>query len=123
MSRARHNSKMSNDKSAQSMNGAFAAGGAVYSGSGSNVVKEALEKKKGGSVKKDGYKKGGAVKAKKSYAKGGGVESKMGWPEEGSQVKRSDKRPRKAGGGKVGSDKVPFSSAARPAPNNQTAKP
>ena len=77
-----------------------AMGGDVYSGAGSKVIKEAEEKKHGGRVKKEVEKMDG-VKAKK----------------------RMDKRPRKAGGGKVGSDKSPFSSAARPAQNTEAAKP
>ncbi|WP_027584700.1 hypothetical protein [Bradyrhizobium sp. Ai1a-2] len=92
MSRARHKEK--------SMKGKFASGGEVYSGAGSNVVKEAMEKKHGGRVKKEVEK------------------------EEGEKSKRRmDKRPRKAGGGKVGADKTPFSSAARPGENTETVKP
>lgn len=74
-----------------------ASGGVVYSGAGSHVVKEAEEKKHGGKV----------------------VE-KM----EGKKPKhRMDKRPRRASGGRVGSDKSPFSSAAKPAQNTEAAKP
>lgn len=84
MSRMRHKAKK-------------ASGGVVYSGAGSNVVKEAMEKKAGGKVidKIDG---------KKPKA-------------------RMDKRPRRAAGGRVGSDKSPFSSAAKPAQNTEAAKP
>lgn len=66
-----------------------ASGGKVdyYSGGNSNVAKEAAEKKRGGKVM-------GKVHGKKS---------KM----------RLDKRAR---GGRVGSDKSPFSSAASPSP-------
>jgi hypothetical protein len=84
MSRARHGAKKKN------------LGGAVYSGAGSNVLKEAHEKKKGGAVV--------AMEGKKSKA-------------------RMDKRPRRASGGRVGSDKSPFSSAARPGQNTEAAKP
>lgn len=50
-----------------------------YSGSGkSNVAKEAMEKKHGGKVMKEVDK-----------------------PEDGKSKKRMDKRPRKAGGGRV----------------------
>lgn len=72
-----------------------ARGGVVYSGAGSNVIKEAEEKKRGGSVKEMG--------------KVMGHKGKM----------RLDKRAR---GGKIGADKSPmapssskhpFSSAAR----------
>ena len=76
-----------------------ASGGTVYSGAGSNVVKEAMEKKRGGAVKEVEKPEG-----KKSKA-------------------RMDKRPRRASGGRVGSDKSPFSSAARPAQNTEAAKP
>jgi len=74
-----------------------ASGGVVYSGAGSNVVKEAMEKKRGGKV----------------------VEK----PEGGKPKHRMDKRPRRASGGRVGADKSPFSSAARPAQNTEAAKP
>lgn len=77
-----------------------ASGGEVYSGKGSNVAKEAEEKKHGGRVKKE-------------VAKPEGEKSK----------KRMDKRPRRASGGRVGSDKSPFSSAAKPAQNTEAAKP
>ena len=60
-----------------------ASGGEVYSGKGSNVAKEAEEKKHGGRVKKE-------------VAKPEGEKSK----------KRMDKRPRKASGGRVGSGVV-----------------
>ena len=77
-----------------------ATGGVVYSGAGSNVAEEAEEKKHGGRVKKEVEK----MEGKKSKA-------------------RMDKKPRKANGGKVGSDKSPFSSAARPAQNTEASKP
>lgn len=86
MSRARHEKKK-------------ASGGVVYSGAGSNVAKEAMEKKRGGSVKE--------------------VEK----PEGKKPKHRMDKRPRRASGGRVGSDKSPFSSAARPGQNTEAAKP
>lgn len=76
------------------------AGGEVYSGAGSNVIKEAEEKKHGGRVKKEVEKPEG-MKAKA----------------------RMDKRPRRASGGRVGSDRSPFSSAARPGQNTEAAKP
>lgn len=84
MSRARHKMKK-------------ASGGVVYSGAGSNVVKEAMEKKHGGKI----------------------VEK----PEGHKPKHRMDKRPRRASGGRVGADKSPFSSAARPAQNTEAAKP
>ncbi|MCA6108104.1 hypothetical protein [Bradyrhizobium cenepequi] len=83
MSRARHKMKK-------------AGGGEVYAGGGSNVAKEAMEKKHGGRVWKEVEKPEG----KKAKARG-------------------DKRPRKASGGRVGSDKSPFSSAATPKQNTE----
>lgn len=78
-----------------------ADGGKVfYAGGSSHVAKEAEEKKHGGRVKKEVDKPEG----KKAKA-------------------RMDKRPRKASGGKVGSDKSPFSSAARPAVTGEASKP
>lgn len=78
-----------------------AQGGNVwYNAKGSEVEKEAEEKKSGGRVKKDVEK----MEGKKSKA-------------------RMDKRPRKAGGGKVGSDKMPFSSAYNPKENLEVTKP
>ena len=78
-----------------------ADGGKVwYNAAGSHVAKEAEEKKHGGRVKKE-------------------VER----PKGEKSKKRMDKRPRKASGGKVGSDRSPFSSAARPAQNTEAAKP
>ena len=78
-----------------------AKGGKVfYAGGSSDVAKEAEEKKHGGRVKKEVEK----MEGKKSKA-------------------RMDKKPRKANGGKVGSDKSPFSSAARPAQNTEASKP
>lgn len=68
-----------------------------YAGGNSNVAKEAAEKKHGGKV----------------------VEK----PEGKKAKHRMDKRPRRAHGGRVGSDKSPFSSAARPAQNTEAAKP
>lgn len=87
MSKARHMKK------------GCATGGVVYSGSGSNVAKEAMEKKHGGSVKEVDKPDGKKPKA------------------------RMDKRPRRASGGRVGSDKSPFSSAARPGQNTEAVKP
>jgi hypothetical protein len=84
MSRARHKAKKN-------------MGGSVYSGAGSNVVKEAMEKKFGGKV--------------------------VDKPEGKKSKARMDKRPRRASGGRVGSDKKPFSSAATPAQNTEAAKP
>lgn len=78
-----------------------ALGGSVYSGAGSNVIKEANEKKHGGAVKEMKMMEEGAKKGRH----------------------RMDKRPRRAHGGRVGSDKSPFSSAARPAQNTEAAKP
>jgi hypothetical protein len=95
MSRARHEKKEHKEHKAHK-----AMGGEVYSGKGSNVVKEAEEKKHGGRVKKE-------------VEKPEGKKAKM----------RMDKRPRKAHGGRVGSDKSPFSSAAKPAQNTEAAKP
>lgn len=76
------------------------SGGVVYSGAGSNVVKEAMQKRHGGAAKKEVDK-----------------------PEGGKSRKRMDKRPRRASGGRVGSDRSPFSSAATPAQNTEAAKP
>lgn len=71
-----------------------AKGGAVYyEGGGSNVAKEAAEKKRGGAVKHMGK-----VAGDKS-------------------AHRLDKRKR---GGRVGSDRSPFSSAASPAPKSMS---
>lgn len=88
MSRSRHKMKCK------------ASGGDVYSGAGSNVVKEAEEKKFGGRIKKEVEKPEG----KKAKA-------------------RMDKKPRRASGGRVGSDKSPFSSAARPGVTGEASKP
>lgn len=87
MSRSRHEGKQCK-----------ARGGEVYSGAGSNVVKEAEQKKRGG-----------AVKEKKEVERPEGKKPKA----------RLDKRPRRAMGGRVGSDKSPFSSAASPKPNTE----
>ncbi len=84
MSRSRH--EMKNCK---------ARGGSVYSGAGSNVVKEAEQKKRGGAVKEVEKPEGKKPKA------------------------RLDKRPRRAMGGRVGADKSPFSSAASPKQNTE----
>lgn len=70
-------------------------GGVYYSGGGSQVAKEAAQKKRGGGVEM------GKIK---------GAKSKM----------RMDKRPRRAAGGRVGSDKSPFSSSAYPAPKSES---
>jgi hypothetical protein len=78
-----------------------ASGGVVYSGAGSNVAKEAMERKHGGKVEKKEVEK----------------------PEGKKPKARMDKRPRRASGGRVGSDKSPFSSAARPGQNTEASKP
>lgn len=67
----------------------------VYSGAGSNVVKEAEEKKRGGKV----------------HRKNGGKVSHM---IEGHAAKRRMDRPGRKMGGACGSDKNPLSSAAHP---------
>lgn len=132
MSRARHKAaggRMS-DKSSQSCDANFADGGEVYAGAGSNVVKEAMAKRKGGSV---GAGLGGKALAKgvrtgsledgpEARKRGGRVTKEVGMPG-GKMMKRGDKRPRKAGGGRIGSDKAPYSSAARPAQNTETSEP
>lgn len=61
----------------------------VYAGAGSNVVREADERKRGGRVKKE-----------------------MGKPE-GKMAKMRLDRPGRKSGGRVGADKSPLSSAAR----------
>lgn len=66
----------------------------------SNVEKEAMERKHGGRATKEVEK-----------------------PEAGKSKKRMDRRPRCASGGRVGADKAPFSSAARPGQNTEAAKP
>jgi hypothetical protein len=68
-----------------------------YSGSGKpKVIAEAMEKKHGGKVGKHVEK------------------------EKGEKPKaRMDKKPRRASGGRVGSDKSPFSSAASPKQNTE----
>lgn len=71
MSRARHSKKK-----------------VIYSGAGSNVVKEAMQKKGGGAACKD-----------------------MGKVSGGKSGKRMDRRAR---GGRTGADKSPYSSAASP---------
>jgi len=72
----------------------FAKGGrTVYSGQGSNVVKEAEEKKTGGKVKAMGFASGG----------------------------RTPARIKKAGGGGIGADKSPFSSAGGGGMNDHPA--
>lgn len=75
-------------------------GGVFYSGAGSKVAEAADKKKHGGKVMKEVDKPEG-MKAKA----------------------RMDKRPRRAAGGRVGSDKSPFSSAARPSQNTEASKP
>lgn len=70
----------------------------VYAGAGSNVVKEAKERKRGGSC---GYESGGKAMAKKAAAK---VEGKKA-------MDRLD-RPKRATGGKIGANEKPFSTAA-----------
>ena len=64
----------------------------VYAGAGSNVVKEAKERKKGGAC---------------NYKKGGDVEGKMA-------MKRLDRpgRAKRADGGKIGANDKPLSTAA-----------
>ena len=80
-----------------------AHGGEVYySGGSSNVATEAAEKKRGGKVHRGKH---------------------VEMPEHKKPKHRMDKKPRKAHGGRVGSDKAPFSSAARPAQNTEAAKP
>lgn len=68
----------------------------AYNAEGSNVMKEAMARKHGGAVGKEVDKPDG----KKPKA-------------------RMDKRPRRASGGRVGSDKSPFSSAASPKQNTE----
>lgn len=79
MSRARHKGK--------------ALGGAVYTGKGSNVEKEAEEMKRGGKV----------------MPKMEGMKGK----------KRMDKRAR---GGRIGSDRSPYSSAAAPKQSSEPSR-
>lgn len=64
----------------------------VYSGAGSNVVKEAKERKRGGACN---YEKGGEVDGKKA-------------------MKRLDRpgRAKRADGGKIGANERPLSTAA-----------
>jgi len=69
----------------------------VYAGEGSNVIKEAKERRKGGSC----YEAGGKAMAKKAAAK---VEGKKA-------MDRLD-RPKRATGGKIGANEKPFSTAA-----------
>jgi hypothetical protein len=69
----------------------------VYAGGDSNVVKEAKERRKGGSC----YESGGKAMAKKAAAK---VEGKKA-------MDRLD-RPKRATGGKIGANEKPFSTAA-----------
>jgi len=95
MSRHRHEKMKEHHKKHK------AHGGEVfYSGGSSHVAKEAEEKKHGGRVKKEVEK-----------------------PEGHKSKHRMDKRPRRASGGRVGSDKNPFSSAARPGQNTEAHKP
>jgi len=86
-------------------------GGTWYQGGSSKVAKEAEERKDGGSVvaKKN---KGGAVKR----AFGGRTVGKPSGP---VAAPRLDKRAR---GGGIGSDKSPFSSAARGSDTGRTSK-
>lgn len=64
----------------------------VYAGSGSNVIKAAMERKRGGAVKKD--------------------EGKV----EGAKAKMRLDRPGRKKGGRVGADSAPLSSAAKVTP-------
>jgi hypothetical protein len=66
-------------------------GPVVYSGAGSNVIDEAMQKRRGGKVTKEVEKPAGE-----------------------KPRRRMDKRPRKASGGMVGADRMPLSSAATP---------
>lgn len=91
MSRIRHEKKKEHQGKMNK-----ATGGVVYSGKDSNVVKEAEERKYGGKVTKEVEREEG----KKAH-------------------KRMDKKPRCAHGGRVGSDKSPFSSAASPKQNTE----
>lgn len=72
MSRARHKAN---------------GGKVVYAGAGSNVLKEAMERKRGGSVKHT--------------------------MAEGAKAKHRLDRPGRKRGGRIGADKAPLSSAAR----------
>lgn len=67
----------------------------VYSGGGSNVAKEARERKRGGRVEH----------MKEHKADGGKVE--------GMEAKKRCDRPARKSGGRVGSDQNPYSSAAK----------
>ena len=91
MSKMRH--KKSGGSVGNDMDGADESKGSkkvkAYDGGGSNVEKEADEKKSGGRVEK--------------RARGGKVE--------GDKPKARLDRPKRKAGGRVGSDKSPFSSA------------
>src|SRR5262245_966485 len=84
-------------------------GGTWYQGGSSNVASEAKERKEGGAVAKKN--KGGAVKR----AFGGRT---VGKPSGALAPARLDKRAR---GGGIGSDKSPFSSAARGSDTGRTS--
>lgn len=87
-------------------------GGAWYSGGSSKVAKEAEEKNTGGPVATTKKNKGGAVKR----AYGGRA---VGKPSGAIAPARLDRRAR---GGGIGSDKSPFSSAARGSDTGRTSK-
>lgn len=80
----------------------------VYAGKGSNVAKEADERKRGGKVAKKREEKREDKDARKERKAGGRVEKLDG---HGARH-RLDRPGRKRGGG-VGADKSPLSSAAR----------
>ena len=85
-------------------------GGTWYSGGSSKVASEAEEKNTGGPVQKKN--KGGAIKR----AFGGRT---VGKPSGAIAPARLDRRAR---GGGIGSDKSPFSSAARGSDTGRTSK-
>lgn len=105
----------------------------AYSGAGSNVIKEAMEKKSGGACKEvdkpDGKKAKARMDKRPRKASGGTTLPPSPFLEIGEApdkksppVRRSPKIPGKAAyasGGRVGSDKSPFSSAANPKQNTE----
>lgn len=90
------------------------SGGAVYSGGGSKVIKEAKEKRQP-------FKSGGAVHEDEAEDKVL-IRKEMGKMMGDKGKARLDKRPRRASGGRVGSDKSPMAPGSATHPFSSAAK-
>lgn len=97
-----------------------AKGGVVYEGAGSNVVKEADERKRGGRVAEKAYDaKGSNVMKEAEEKKRGGRVKEMGKVMGEKAKHRGDKRAR---GGRIGSDKSPLAPYSSKHPFSSAAK-